>query len=442
MIVNCSHTELVDVDLLTPNPRNPNQHPKKQIELLAKIMKHQGWRSPIVVSNRSGFIVKGHGRLQAARLNGWTQAPVDRQDYANEADEYADMVADNKIAELSDTDLSMVLSDVVNLGPDFDLDLLGIPDFKLPEEFENDPSGINLASKFGAPPFSVLDTRQDYWTKRRRSWLALGLDSAKGRADNLMDSREVKEGSQTGFSHIAPTTSVFDPVLCELIYKWFSPDGSTVLDPFAGGSVRGVVASKLGRQYVGVDLRTEQVDENRSQALGICGDPHPVWHTGDSRLIDSICGDLKADLVFSCPPYADLEVYSDDSRDLSNMTYQDFRTAYREIIARTCSMLRDNRFACFVVGEVRDKKSGAYINFVSDTISAFLDAGLTFYNEAILVNQFGTAAMRANKTFTASRKLVKTHQNVLIFCKGSPKAATENCGEVDLIELNEGGVIE
>lgn len=142
MNVQCAHTELVDIDLLVPNPLNPNKHPDSQIKLLAKIMAHQGWRSPIVVSNLSGFITKGHGRLMAAKLNGWTQAPVDRQDYANNADEYADMVADNKIAELSETDLAMVNRDVMDLGPDFDLELLGIPDFKVdPAELPDLPTG-------------------------------------------------------------------------------------------------------------------------------------------------------------------------------------------------------------------------------------------------------------------------------------------------------------
>lgn len=138
MKVECAHDELVDIDLLVPNPKNPNKHPKEQIKLLAKIMQHQGWRSPIVISNLSGFVTKGHGRLEAARLNGWTQVPVDRQDYASQADEYADMVADNKLAELSNTDLSMVLSDVLEFGPDFDFELLGILDFKLPEDFNTD----------------------------------------------------------------------------------------------------------------------------------------------------------------------------------------------------------------------------------------------------------------------------------------------------------------
>ena len=130
MEVKCTFTEMVDIDLLVPNPRNANKHPDEQIKLLAKIMKHQGWRRPIVVSKRSGFVVAGHGRLMAAKLNGWAQAPVDRQDYATEADEYADMIADNKIAELAETDMAMVNLDAASF-PDLDLDLLGIPDFSL-----------------------------------------------------------------------------------------------------------------------------------------------------------------------------------------------------------------------------------------------------------------------------------------------------------------------
>ena len=135
MDIMCAHTERIPLHNLKTNPKNPNQHTDSQIKLLAKIMKHQGWRAPIVVSKRSGYITKGHGRLQAAKLNCWADAPVDMQDYASDADEYADMVADNEIARLAKSDLSMVLRDVLDLGPDFDFDLLGIPDFKLPEDF-------------------------------------------------------------------------------------------------------------------------------------------------------------------------------------------------------------------------------------------------------------------------------------------------------------------
>ena len=121
------------------------------------------------------------------------------------------------------------------------------------------------------------------------------------------------------------------------------------------------------------------------------------------------------DFVFSCPPYADLEVYSDLDGDISNMKYSDFMAAYAEIIAKSCALLKKGAYACFVVGEVRDKK-GNYIGFVPDTIKAFTDCGMSFYNEAILLNQLGTASMRSNGNMK-SQKLVKVHQNVLVFRK-------------------------
>ena len=129
--IHCAYDKLVSVEELKPHPRNPNKHPKEQIELLAHIMRTQGIRRPIVVSRRSGLIVIGHGRLEAAKLNGWKTYPVDLQDYESEAMEYADMVADNKIAELSEVDMAMVNEDFVQFGPDFDVDLLGIPGFEI-----------------------------------------------------------------------------------------------------------------------------------------------------------------------------------------------------------------------------------------------------------------------------------------------------------------------
>jgi DNA modification methylase len=229
-------------------------------------------------------------------------------------------------------------------------------------------------------------------------------------------------------------TSIFDPVLCEIAYRWFSPPKGVVLDPFAGGSVRGIVAAKLGRQYVGVDLRAEQIAANIGQ-LGILAesDPVPMWHCGDSRNIDVWCAGVKADLVFSCPPYADLERYSDDPADISNMSYPKFLAAYREIIKKTCALLMPDRFACFVVGEVRGKR-GAYYDFVGDTVRAFMDAGLSFYNEAILVTAVGSLPIRVAKQFTGSRKLGKTHQNVLVFCKGDPRKAAAACGDVEVAD--------
>jgi DNA modification methylase len=221
-------------------------------------------------------------------------------------------------------------------------------------------------------------------------------------------------------------------VLCELAYRWFCPPAGQIVDPFAGGSVRGWVAAKTGRAYFGCDLRAEQIDENRTQwANSANPETAPVWHCGDSRNIDQHAQGVQADMVFSCPPYADLEVYSKDAADLSNMGYAEFIEAYREIIRKSVATLKQDRFACFVVGEVRDK-GGIYRNFVGDTIQAFIDAGASYYNEAILVTNIGSLAIRAAEAFTKSRKLGKTHQNILIFVKGDPRKATAACGTVEI----------
>jgi DNA modification methylase len=137
----CSHTKLVELHKLVPNPKNPNSHPKDQIERLAKIIDYQGQRAPIVVSNRSGFITKGHGRLEALKKLGWSKAAVDYQDYADEAQEYADIVADNAIASWSELQLGDINMQMLELGPDFDIDLLGIEDFVLEPAEKLEPQG-------------------------------------------------------------------------------------------------------------------------------------------------------------------------------------------------------------------------------------------------------------------------------------------------------------
>jgi len=232
-------------------------------------------------------------------------------------------------------------------------------------------------------------------------------------------------------------TSIFDPVLCELAYRWFCPPDGLVLDPFAGGSVRGIVAAQLGRRYLGVDLSARQIAANEAQAVQICNpDNQPRWICGNSADIEQLAGGASADFVFSCPPYMDLEIYSDDPADLSNLPPAEFEAVYRRIIRGAVALLADDRFACFVVGEVRAKDhGGAYRGFVPMTIAAFEAAGARFYNEAILITAAGSLPIRAARQFEAMRKLGKTHQNVLVFCKGDPRAATAAIGPVEFAEM-------
>ena len=266
-----------------------------------------------------------------------------------------------------------------------------------------------LRDKFIEPPFSVLDSKTGSWQKRKRVWQGLGIKSELGRKENSL-------GMSKTCSLGEKDTSIFDPALCELLYYWFCPKEGDILDPFAGGSVRGIVANKLGYNYTGIDIREEQIKSNREQAQEILEiSNQPSWYIGDSnKVLDEFIREY--DLVFSCPPYADLEVYSDLEGDISNKPYEDFLRLYESIIDKSCKLLKKGGFACFVVGEVRDKK-GNYIGFVPDTIKAFEKAGLNFYNEAILLNCVGTASMRAPRIFGSNKKLVKIHQNVLIFKK-------------------------
>lgn len=683
---------------LLPDPRNWRRHPKAQRAALQAVLEKIGFADAVLArENDAGELVLIDGHLRADM--------VKRQDIptlvldVNEDEAAALLASIDPLAAMAETD-SEAWSALLE-GMQADMRALAEATGPGHKVARLDSAAGALQERFVIPPFSVLDARQGYWRERKNIWLALGLVSEAGRDDRLIF-HEARGGSVSQrISGTAHGTSIFDPVLAELAYRWFTAPGARVLDPFAGGSVRGVVAAKLGRFYTGVDLRPEQVEENRrqwaslsevpmaveatvpdntpeltpverigevwvkrddafawagcrggkvrtcrvladgarglvtagsrqspqanivaqmarrmgvpcrvhtpqgelspellaAQAAGAeivqhpagyntvivararddaaargwteipfgmeceeaveqtarqvanipgdvrrllvpCGsgmslagiltglervgrtdlpvtavvvgaDPEkrldryapkewrsrvtlvpsgldyhahapatrlgtieldpvyeakllpfvepgdcvwivgrrqtaeplsvgrsidPGWITGDSReVVPTLDGPF--DFIFSCPPYGDLETYSDDPADLSNMKHEEFLGAYREVIKASVEKLADDRFACFVVGDFRDA-AGVYRNFPGDTVTAFLDAGMRLYNEAVLATNVGSASLRAGGQFVKSRKLAKCHQNVLVFVKGDPKRATEWCGDIE-VELPE-----
>lgn len=130
MKIDCAYDEMVSIESLKPHPKNNNRHSDEQINRLAKIIKYQGMRSPIVVSRRSNCITKGHARWQALKELAWPKVPVDYQDYESDEQEYADITADNEIARWAKLDMDLVYTELKAM-PDFDVDLLGIEEFKL-----------------------------------------------------------------------------------------------------------------------------------------------------------------------------------------------------------------------------------------------------------------------------------------------------------------------
>lgn len=471
--VYCSFDEIAELDALKPNPRNPNRHPEAQIALLAQIIQKQGWRANITISRRSGMIVKGHGRLLAGIQAGSKYAPIEWQDYDSDSAEMSDLIADNRLAELAVLDEQLItelLAELESNADGIDPELTGFTAEQIRDMVEKAKAGdgeaekqaarLTLQQRFLIPPFTILDARGGFWAERKKAWKALGIRSEVGRgadddktesgltfarssqppavyeAKNAYEAKIGKKMSWEEFATLFPEamaqggTSIFDPVLCEVAYRWFCPQGGSIIDPFAGGSVRGIVAALTGRQYTGVDLSGRQIEANAAnwQEItheSVLGDggaapsvPEPHWINGDSTHIDELAPG-EYDLFFTCPPYADLEVYSDKAEDLSNKDYPEFLALYRSVIAKATAMLKANSFACIVVGDIRDSK-GFYRNFISDTIAAFQDAGLKLYNEAILITSFGSLPIRAGKQFASGRKLGKAHQNVLVFCNGDP----------------------
>ena len=416
--------EIVNIKVkdLKPYDKNAKKHDQTQIDNVAKSIEKYGFVQPLVI-DKNNVVIIGHCRLEASKKLKLKEVPCVLADTLTDEQVKELRLLDNKLNE-SDWDYDLIKEEIAELSfDDFDLDW-GIEENIL--DRYKDKSFGTLVERFGIPTFSVFDTRQGYWQNRKQQWKDLGIKSELGRDENLLGLSEVINTINNG-------SSIFDPVLCEIIYKWFCVENGKILDCFAGGSVRGIVAEKLGYKYTGIDLRQEQIDANNKNAeeIGL----NPIWYCDDALNVDKYVKDESQDFIFSCPPYADLEKYSDDERDLSNMEYDEFKQVYFEIIKRTCRKLKQNRFACFVVGDVRDK-DGFYYNFVDDTKKAFLDAGLKFYNDIILVNAVGTGALRANRLF-ATRKVVKMHQNVLVFYKGNPKEIKNNFKEVYIDNLEE-----
>ena len=702
------------------DPRNARAHPEENKDQIKLSLLKFGQCKPVVVNRHTGIIEAGNGMVEAARELGWEFIAVSKADH-NAADALAYGIMDNKSGLSSTWQLEHLKDTLQELDTGaFEMKYTGFSTKEIEELMTQyhtggagGPGGTGpgaLMERFIAPPFSILDSRQGYWQERKRLWLGLGLKSELGRGDVLASMANAFKANKVAQSNQDITraevtdipawavTSIFDPVLCELVYSWFTPLGGSVLDPFAGGSVRGLVAAYLGRRYTGIDLRAEQVEANREQyklmapramlAAGGISDPGaltPVESLGDvwvkrddkfsvagvvggkartcwylaqgarglvtagSRvspqvnivahiarylsipcrvhvpsgelspevesaraagaevvqhkpgynsviiararedaeargwtnipfgmecaeavkqtraqaanipegvkriviavgsgmslagllwglkdagrhipvigvkvgadpvkrlkeyappdwqervileesgtdyhaeagekvfrglLLDPIyeakcapllqAGDLlwvvgiretaitaadgsadwiagdsregdkllpkgeKYDLLFTCPPYFDLELYDEDKRDLCNAeTYQAFINDLAGIIKLGAGRLKDNRFAVLVVSDIRDK-AGYYRHFVADTVLLAEAAGLRLYNDAVLVNVVGTASVRANRYFGSYRKLVKTHQNILVFYKGNLEKIKNEFPEVAVADF-------
>jgi DNA modification methylase len=410
-------------DQLLANPLNWRVHPRVQQDALRGVLREVGLVQQVVVNTQTGHLVDGHLRVQLALQEGQPTVPVLYVDLT-EAEEHLVLATLDPIAALATADKAVLdnLLDGLEAKSDAVAALLQavasggtLRDF---DPYAPDPSRAGaLVAAFGVPPFTVLDARQGYWQERKRAWLDLGARSEPGK-EYLPNT--TTHGSMVDRGAASSGGSSFDPVLAELVLRWFCPPGGDVLDPTAGEAVKGIVAGTLGYHYTGIELRPEQVEANADacSAMGlVC-----TWLVGDSveRMTQPewVANGPCFDLVFTSPPYYDLEVYSGRGKDSSAMgSYEDFMTWMEAMLGAADALLRPDRFAVLKLGDVRDK-AGAYRGFVADTIAVARRLGWHLYNDAVLITPVGSLPVRAGLPFRASRKLSRGHQQVLVWYKG------------------------
>lgn len=315
----------------------------------------------------------------------------------------------------------------------------------------------SLFDRFVVPPFSILDTRKGYWQQRKKKWYDIIGDMGESRNDTLVTSLEIKykdlyqrtreHRKELGISFkeyidkyvpkedlereqskiVAQGVSILDPVMAEIVCRWFGFKDCKTFDCFAGDTVFGYVSAFLGNEFTGIELRPEQAETNNSRVA----DMNARYICDDGQNVAKHIEPESQDLLFSCPPYFDLEVYSDLPNDASNQgSYDEFIQILQNAFTGAISCLKENRFAAICVGDVRDKATGFYYDFCGDIKRIFKEAGMLLYNEIILVEQTASTALRAAR-YMETRKVAKTHQHILVFYKGSPKRIKEQFPKIE-----------
>lgn len=207
--------------------------------------------------------------------------------------------------------------------------------------------------------------------------------------------------------------SVFSPALCSYMLNCYAPATGLVVDPFAGGGTRAIMAASRGLRYAGTELRAEEVTAvvSRLDALGYAD--LATIHNGDARQLDTFA--QGGDFCYTCPPYFDLETYKGGPADLSECkSYEAFAQALGEVAAATRRALKRGAKSCWVVGLHRDK-AGTLLPLNHDTARAHTANGFRLLEE-VIVNHTGTGAIqRVGQFEKGDKRLVRVHEYCLVF---------------------------
>ena len=378
----------VKISKVKGNPSNPriikNDKFKKLVKSIQEFPEMLKLR-PIVV-DEDFMVLGGNMRLKASKEAGLSEVWIDIAEGLTEEQKKEFIVKDNVGFGEWEWDILANEWDSVQLA-EWGLDVWENEDEKVEHN--------KLEDTFVIPPFSILDTKKGYWQNRKKNWNELIKDKGESRENTLHDSN----ASEKDVMNNMPSVSILDPVLAEIANRWFGLDKCNTFDCFAGDSVFGYVSDYMGNKFTGIELRKEQVELNNKKLKGT----ESKYICDDGQNILKHIKPNTQDLLFSCPPYFDLEVYSELENDASNQKeYKSFLAILDKAFSDSIKCLKDNRFAFIVVGDIRDK-NGFYYSFPSDIKNIFIKNNMLLYNEMILAEVLGTLPQRVRR-FMNNRK--------------------------------------
>ena len=412
---------MIKVSKIKTNPNNPRVIKDDKFKKLVKSIKdfpEMMAKRPIVcVTDSDGSIypLGGNMRLKAIKELQYKEIA---DDWVLMADEWTE--AQRKEFVIKDN-VGFGEWDWEELSNEWNSEKLGDWGIDMPIYEEDESLAVQkLDEKFIVPPFSVINTREGYWQERKRYWNVLIGDRGESRDDIVSkvnhDYSSWENKPYKGGVIRDKSISILDAVLAEIVNKWYGLDNCNTFDCFAGDTVFGYVSSYMGNSFTGIELRKEQVEINNERLNGF----NSRYICDDGRNILNHIDKDSQDLLFSCPPYFNLEVYSDLPNDASNQkNYDNFLEILNVAFTNALQCLKENRFAVITVGDIRDA-NGFYYGFIDDIKNIFKKNNVLLYNELILVQSVGNGALRANG-YMKSRKVVKMHESILVFYKGDPK---------------------
>lgn len=420
--------QLTKINAIKLNENNPRFIRDSKFDKLVKSVKEFPEMLEIrpIVVNSDMVVLGGNMRLAACKEAKLKEVPVIIADDLTAEQQKEFIIKDNASFgewDIDDLANNWELEQLEDWGLDIDFSVLD--DEEENDEEQKEEAHRKLSLDFVVPPFTILDSRQGYWNDRKRYWKQLINDNGESRENTLAGNGNIMSNMNNG-------VSILDPVLAEIAVRWFALPNSKIFDCFAGDSVFGYVASYLNNNFTGIELRKEQAELNNQRVEAF----DSFYINDDGQNVAKHIEPNSQDMLFSCPPYFDLEVYSDLENDASNQKeYSDFLKILDNAFKDAIQCLKDDRFAVIVVGDVRDAKTGYYYRFVDDIKNIFTTHGMGLYNEMVFVEPLGTLPQRVRK-WMKHRKIGKCHQNVLVFYKGNTKNIAKNFPELN-IEIDE-----